>query len=164
VDRLDTWLNSRVGWHRALLAWVYTWPMGITVCFVYWAFIASDGPRPGWVLLVMLALSLIAAIPFAGLLLAMQRWRPARYRNKPSISWRFYVGWLLMMTGFLVGSILNNTQSLSGNHRHRVAFLIPVILDLSGCVFMLHFVWRERRLAKGRASDHQHHAPTSQAR
>ncbi|MGH3165440.1 MAG: hypothetical protein ACRDN0_06045, partial [Trebonia sp.] len=98
-----------------------------------------------------------------GLSLGVLRWRPARYRDKALFSWRFYVGWLLMATGFLVGSVLSSTRSLSGNHGHRYFFLIPVFLVLSGSVFMLHFSWRERRLAKVGASDNGHHAPTGQA-
>jgi hypothetical protein len=96
VDRLDSWLHRQVGWRRAAVNWVMVCPLAIGLGKDIWQ---------GAAFVEVAALSVLAAIPFAGLAAAAQlRWQ-ARHPGKPYPSWRMWAA-MWCLTGSLLIDVL----------------------------------------------------------
>jgi hypothetical protein len=150
VDRLDSWLNSQVGWRFAVLAWLATWPAGVLLVSFSWSLGTGNVPGLGLPSVEAVALSLPAAVPFAVLVIALRRWRTARHSNKPALLWRGFVGALFMMAAALLELSFTDLQS-DRLHNHHVVWLVPLVLWLCALVFLADAVRRQHRLMKGAA-------------
>jgi hypothetical protein len=143
VDQLDSWLNRQVGWRRAALAWLQMWPWAIGLGCVIWVFITPGVPGPGLAFLEVVAWSLLATVPLAGVSMVVQRWRASRRSNRPAFSWCMYAGMLCLMAAILPSLLLD--QQPYWPHVHRVIGLVSLPFALAGAGFCLEAARRSWR-------------------
>jgi arginine exporter protein ArgO len=110
--------------------------------------------RAGLAFLEVVACSLLAAVPLAGVFMVAQRWRRSRHSKWPAFSWCAYAGMLCFMAVVLLDLIID--QQPYWPHVHRVVGLVSLSLALAGTGFCLEAAHRSRRLSKGVASGSRH--------
>jgi len=137
VDRLDSWLHRQVGWRRAAVNWIMVCPLAVGLGRDIW---------PGTAFPLVTVLSVLAAIPFAGLAAAAQlRWQ-ARHPGVPHPSWRMCVAMWCM-----TGSLLIDTSPL--HHSPGVIWHVQLALLAGAVVFWLLALRQWSRASKnGRSS------------
>ena len=143
VDRLDSWLNSQAGWRRAVLVWLQMWPPAIMFGCTFWSSTMTGAPGPGLEFFGVVALSVLAAVPLAGAMVPVLRWRVAR-NGRPVFSWCMYAGTLCMMAEVLLNELTD--QQPYWHHIHRAVGLVSLALALGAAGFSFEAIRRYRRM------------------
>ena len=144
VDRLDSWLNSKVGWPRAVLVWMQICPWAVMVGVPLWALCTPGTPRLGLVFLEALGWSVLAAALMTVVVLAARESVAARYRGKPMLSGRLFLASLFVVAAYLLQLFLKG-QPLSWRNSHRALWVAAALLDLAAVAVFVVAIWRLRR-------------------
>jgi hypothetical protein len=147
VDRLDSWLNSQVGWRRAVLIWLQMSIPLIGCGCSLWALITPGVPGLGLEFLAAVAWSALAAALATGIVLAVEHSRPTRHRDRPALAWWFSAATLCMTAQALLGELTN--QQPYWPHIHRVVDIVSMVLILAAVTFCIEGARRYRRLRRG---------------
>jgi len=165
VDRLDSWLNDQVGWRQLAITWLVFCPVAVALGSSTWSeislrhpgceqlagqrFIHECEPGLGTGFLVVVVLSVLAAVPLAALLAVWQRRRVARNRERSFHSWsKIAAIWCLS------AAPLPSTFADQQPHgRHAYYFVAGWVLIAGAAVFWLletrRYQRRSRRNAPG---------------
>jgi hypothetical protein len=153
VDRLDSWLNSQVGWRRAVLIWLQLSIPLIGCGCSLWSLITPGVPGLGLGFLEAVAWSVLAAALATGIVLAVEHSRATRHSDRPVLSWRFSAAMLCMTAQALLGELTN--QQPYWPRIHRVVDIVSMVLILGGLTFGIEAARRYRRLRRGNVSGGQ---------
>jgi L-asparagine transporter-like permease len=153
VDRLDAWLNSQAGLLRVMLVWLLLCPLAVGLGTSSFDLFTLGVPRPGIVFVLVAALSVVTAIPVAGLVVAAQRKRQELRRRQgqnsgpPLFSWRMGVAMWCVAAGVLLGTLID--QQPHGRGSALVIWLVQLALLAGAVVFWLLEV-RRKQLSDGK--------------
>ena len=163
VDRLDSWLNDQVGWRRLAINWLILCPVAVALgsstsseislrhpgCeqLAGQRFIQECEPRLGTGFLVVVVVSVLAAVPLAGLLAVWQRRRAARNPRRPFHSWSKIAAIWCLSTAPLLTTFAD--QQPYG--RRTYYFVAGWVLIAGAVVFWLIETRRHQRLSRGNA-------------
>jgi len=158
VDRVDSWLNGQVGWHRVALTWLVLCPSAVAGGSLLRAFrsLGRPGceqlggarfaqecePRLGAGFLAVAAISVLAAGPLAGLLAVYQRWWAGRNPGKPFFSWRRIGSIWCLMTALLLNNLFDRPP-----HNQALELSGWILIAASAAFLLLEM--RHRRLTRG---------------
>jgi hypothetical protein len=145
VDRLDSWLNTQVGWHRAALIWVLLCPPAIAFGCGTWGFWTAWVPGLGLEFLEVAAISVLAAAPLAGLVVLALRRRGSS--GRPVFLWRAFAGLLCGLTALMLGQLTD--QQSYWLHIHRRVAIAELALMLVGVALWIASVRQYWRLYRG---------------
>jgi hypothetical protein len=129
-----------------MLVWLQMWPPTIMLGCTLWSFTMAGVPRPGLEFLGVVALSVLAAVLLAGVMLPVLRRRVAR-NGRPVFSWCAYAGTWCVMAEVLLNELTD--QQPYWHHLHRTVGLVSMALAFGAFGFCLEAARRYRRLAKG---------------
>jgi len=141
------------------LAWLVVCPMAVTLCGLTQAFIALHHagceqlageefirqcePRLGTGFLEVVALSVLAVVPFAVLLAVWQRRWAARKPGKPFFSWRSIGAIWCVSAGPLLSNFADQVP-----HAGRTSYFAAQLVLMAGAVGFAIAETRRRRLAR----------------
>ena len=163
MDRLDSWLNDQVGWRRLAITWVTLCPVAVALGSSTWSeislrhrgceqlagqrFIQECEPRLGTGFLVVVVLSVLAAVPLAGLLAVWLRRRVARNPGRPFHSWsKIAAIWCLS-----AAPLLSTFADRQPHGRSTYYFIAGWALIAGAAVFWLLETRRYQRRSRGNA-------------
>ena len=145
MDRVDSWLNSQVGWRRAILIWLTVCPAAILAGCGVWALVTPGAAGLGTGFVEVVVCSVIAVVPFAWLATVVQRRRVARGLSMPFFSWRLSASVVSMTAAVLPGVLFD--QQPYWHHIHRAVDLSQMVFLIAAVVLFLLAARRNRRLA-----------------
>jgi hypothetical protein len=148
VDRLDSWLNRQIGWRQAVLMWVHLCPPAAMIGFGLWGLLGPGSPEPGLTFVKVGAVSVLAAVPVAVILVSARHVRVARIGGKPAFLWRASAA-LLLWSGALILNLA--AEQLEGWSRfHHVIAVATLLLMIGAFGFFISSWFQSRRLAAAR--------------
>jgi hypothetical protein len=144
---VDSWLNRQRGLRRVLLGWLHMSIFTITVGSALWSMFGRGTPGLDIAFLKVVAWSVLAAVPLAGLTAYLRRYlqraRSVATDDRFVFSWRASAAMLLFLAVSEL-SVLTDQQA-DWPRIHRAVGLVSLLLIAASFTFVLMAASRYRR-------------------